>query len=217
MSELYGYMPASFREKLEQADYFVDREKRSVTILFAEIGSDTAIFHVLESEEAFGVMKDALKLLSSEVYRYEGFVNQFTGDGIMAIFGAPLVHEDDPERAVWAALGMRTALRDFTQELSRRYGLDIGMRIALGHGQAMVGGIGADWRMDYTAVGDVVNLASRLREAAALSEILASREVYEQTRHRFDFRTHGLLSLRGIAQPVPSYEVVGAKTSPGEQ
>lgn len=217
MAELYGYMPAFLREKLERASYFMNGERQAVAVLFAKIGSDTAVFQVIGSEEAFGIMKNALRLLASEVYRYEGFVNQFTGDGIMAIFGAPLVHEDDSERAVWAALGMQAALREFTGRLSQRYGLGVGMRIALSYGEAMVGGIGSDRRMDYTAVGDVVNLASRLRETAALGEILVSQDIYERTQHRFEFRERGALNLRGIADPVSSYEVVGPRTSSSDE
>src|SRR5262245_47201664 len=156
-------------------------------------------------------MARAFELMLGEVHRYEGTVNQFLGDGIMALFGAPLAHEDHAQRAVRAALGIRRALDDYQRELERARGLTFKIRQGLNSGLVVVGSIGNDLRMDYTAVGDTTNVAARLQQAAEPGQIVISETTQRLAGDYFDARALGELSLKGKAQPVRAWSVEAAR------
>src|SRR2546428_12682835 len=149
----------------------------------------------------------------AEVHRFEGTVNQFLGDGIMALFGAPIAHEDHAQRAVHAALGIRKALEAHQEDLQRRRGITFQVRQGLNTGLVVVGSIGTDLRMDYTAVGDTTNIAARLQQAADRGRILVSEAPHRLVDGYFFTRPLGALTLKGKSEPVPAWEVIAARTA----
>ena len=140
----------------------MEGERKSVTVLFADVSGFTAMSEKLDPEEVHGIMDRAFEVILNEVHRYEGTINQFLGDGVMALFGAPLAHEDHAHRALSAALAIQAGLEPLADEVARTHGVDFQMRMGINTGLVVVGAIGKDLRMDYTAVGDTTNLAARL-------------------------------------------------------
>ena len=140
----------------------LEGERRQVTVLFADTAGFTALAEKLDPEDVHQIMDRCFELITGAVHRFEGTINQYTGDGVMALFGAPIAHEDGPRRAVHAALAIQQALRDFSKELEAQRGFGLQMRIGLNTGLVVVGKIGDDLRMDYTAVGDTTNVAARM-------------------------------------------------------
>jgi len=169
-----SYTPKHLAEKILNSRSALEGERKQVTVLFVDIVGSTARSERLDPEEAHAVMGRAIELMVEEVHRYEGTVNQFLGDGVMALFGAPIAHEDHARRAVQAALAIRAALQPLDEELrsAGRAGLQI--RQGLNTGLVVVGSVGTDLRMDYTAVGDTTNVAARLQHAADPGSILIS-------------------------------------------
>ena len=163
---LQPYTPRHLAEKILTARSALEGERRQVTVLFADVAGFTTIAEKLDPEEVHQIMDHCFERITAEVHRFEGTINQYTGDGVMALFGAPIAHEDSPRRAVHAALGIQRALRDVAQTLQAERGLSLRMRIGLNTGLVVVGKIGDDLRMDYTAVGDTTNLAARLQQMA---------------------------------------------------
>src|SRR5215510_6090688 len=138
---------------------------------------------------------------------FEGTINQYTGDGVMALFGAPIAHEDGPRRAVHAALGIQRAIRDLAQALQAERGLSLQMRIGINTGLVVVGKIGDDLRMDYTAMGDTTNLAARLQQMAQPGSVVMSAATHQHVAGFFDTRDLGEMSVKGRA-PVRAFEVL---------
>ena len=161
------------------------------------------------------MMDRCFALLLDEVHRYEGTVNQFTGDGIMAIFGAPVALEDAPRRAVLAALGIQRALAPLREELAAAHGVDFRMRIGIHTGVVVVGRIGNDLRMDYTAVGDTTNLAARLQAAAPAGGVLVSEATARLVAGFFETRDLGELPLKGISGSRRAFEVLAEREGGG--
>ena len=156
-------------------------------------------------------MTRAFELMLAEVHRYEGTVNQFLGDGIMALFGAPIAHEDHAQRAVHAALGIRAALDGYRAELQEERGIEFQVRQGLNTGLVVVGSIGSDLRMDYTAVGDTTNVAARLLQAAAPGQVVISEAVQRGVGGYFETDALGPLSLKGKSEAVSAWRVVAAR------
>ncbi len=207
-------MGADLLERFRQAGLEAGGQRRSVTILFADLTGYTQLAERLDNEEVFELLQQYLRLLIDIVYRYEGMVDKLTGDGLMALFGAPIAHENNAERAVRAAFEMQAGVQQLSRSLQERLGEGLKMRVGLNDGSVIVGGVGADMLMNYTAVGDTVNLARRLEEAAASATILTSESVYRQTRMFFEYEAIPGMALKGITGPIPGYQVVGLKTSP---
>ena len=206
-----SYTPQHLVSKILTGRATIEGERKQVTVLFADVADSTALAERLDPEEMHGIMDRCFQLLLPEVHQYEGTVNQFTGDGIMALFGAPIAHEDAPERAVRAALGMQAALQRYREELQRERGIEFRMRIGINSGPVVVGKIGDDLRMDYTAIGDTTNLAARLQSAAAPGGILISDHTARLVAGRFVTRSVGALTLKGKAEPVVAHEVLRAR------
>jgi class 3 adenylate cyclase len=161
-----------------------------------DVSGFTSLSERLDPEEVHRLMSRAFDLMLAEVHRYEGTVNQFLGDGIMALFGAPIAHEDHARRAVHAALGIGRALADYQRELAPR-GITFRARQGLNTGLVVVGSIGSDLRMDYTAVGDTTNVAARLQQASELGRVTISDATHRLVRGYFDSRPLGDLHLKG--------------------
>lgn len=215
LRRLQGYIPGQLVDKILNARKQIEGERRTVTVLFSDVVGFTTISEKLDPETVYTIIDAAVASFRDEIYAHEGTLDKFMGDGVMALFGAPVMHEDDPARAVRCALGMQQALKRVNDELVTRHGVTLQMRIGLNLGTVVVADIGADLRMNYTALGDTVNVAARLQSAAEPGTILASRAVYEQTRALFDWAELGLIRVKGRVEPVEIYQVVGVKREPG--
>ena len=170
-----SYTPRHLAEKILTSRSALEGERKQVTVLFVDVSGFTALSERLDPEVVHGLMARAFELMLAEIHRYEGTVNQFLGDGLMALFGAPIAHEDHARRAVQAALGVRRALDAYREELERERGIRFRVRQGLHTGLVVVGSIGSDLRMDYTAVGDTTNVAARLLQAAEPGQIVDLR------------------------------------------
>ncbi len=178
-------MPDALAEKIARVGKQVEGERRNVTVLFADLSGYTSISERLDPEQVYELINSTLHAFTEEIYKHEGTLDKVIGDGLMALFGAPIAHEDDPARAVRAAFGMHEAIRRINADLESRLGITLKVRIGLNTGLVVVGSIGSDLRMEYTALGDTVNVASRLENAAEPGTILVSRSVYEPTKPLF--------------------------------
>ena len=179
-----------------------------MTVLFADVANYTSIAEKLDPEEAHQIMDGCFKILMDEIHRYEGTINQFTGDGVMALFGAPLAHEDHAQRACYASLSIRKAIGGYGEKIQREYGADFQIRIGLNSGPVIVGSIGDDLRMDYTAVGDTTNLAARIQQAATAGEVWMSEHTRNLVKDYLQEEEVGELALKGKAQAQTLYRVV---------
>lgn len=204
------YTPKHLVEKILTTKSALEGERKQVTVLFADVSGFTAISERLDPEEIHGLMTRVFELMLAEVHRYEGTVNQFLGDGIMALFGAPIAHEDHAQQAVHAAIGIRKALQGYQEELQQTRGINFQVRQGLNTGLVVVGSIGSDLRMDYTAVGDTTNVAARLLHAADPGRIVISEATFRLIAGYFYTRPLGALPIKGKAEPVRAWEVISA-------
>jgi class 3 adenylate cyclase len=154
-----SYTPKHLADKILRSKSTLEGERNKVTVLFADVKGSMELAEEVDPEDSHAILDRFFRILADGVHRFEGTVNQYTGDGIMALFGAPIAHEDHAQRACYAALHLRDELRRFAQELRRERGLDFATRIGLNSGEVVVGRIGDDLRMDYTAQGHTVGLA----------------------------------------------------------
>ena len=185
------YTPKFLADKILTSRQSIEGERKLVTVLFADLANYTAMSEKLDPEEVHQIMDGCFKILMDEVHKYEGTVDKFTGDGVMALFGAPIAHEDHARRACYAALGIQKALDAYGDRVKEESKIAFKMRVGLNSGPVMVGAVGSDLRMDYTAVGDTVNLASRMETLADPGAILVSKETHKLARDFFKFRPLG--------------------------
>ncbi len=204
-------IPGNLAEKIVSGRAALEGERRQVTVLFGDIANFTALSEKLDPEEVHRIVQRCFELVGAEIHRFEGTINQYGGDGFMALFGAPIAHEDAPRRAVHAALAIQRALGSFGKDLEQSSGLVVQMRIALNTGIVVVGRITDDLRMDYTAIGDTINLASRLQSAARPTSVVISEATNKAIEGFFDTVDLGELEIRGHA-PVRGLEVRGARS-----
>jgi class 3 adenylate cyclase/tetratricopeptide (TPR) repeat protein len=203
-----SYTPKHLADKILGSRSALEGERKQVTVLFADTAGFTAMARDLDPEVVHEVMDHCFALLTAEVHRFEGTINQYTGDGIMALFGAPIAHEDSPRRAVHAALGMQRAMQDFGRELQAQRGLRLQMRLGLNTGLVVVGKIGDDLRMDYTAVGDTTNLAARLQQLAEPGTVVISEATHKLVAGFLETCDLGEHAVKGYMEPVRVYEVL---------
>jgi len=202
--------------RLHQAGIEAIGQRRNTTILFADISGSTALSEQIDSEDYYNLLQAYIRVLSNNVYKYEGVVDKIIGDGLMALFGAPISHENNAERAVRAALDMQKELHGLSRKLFEEMGIEVNVRIGLHAGSVIIGGFGSDnLLLNYTAIGDTVNLAHRIEEAAPPGAILVSETVYNQVRALFDCQQISVLNPKGIAHPVVAYRVLGQRVRPG--
>src|SRR2546430_8603996 len=205
-----SYTPKHLVEKILTSRTALEGERKQVTVLFVDVSGFTSLSERVNPEEVHRLMSRAFDLMLAEVHRYEGTVNQFLGDGIMALFGAPIAHEDHARRAVQAALGIGRALEDYQRDLVPR-GISFRARQGLNTGLVVVGSIGSDLRMDYTAVGDTTNVAARLQQAAQPGRVLMSEATHRLAGDYFTAQPLGELSLKGKVEPVRAWAVEAAR------
>jgi len=177
-SKPHAYTPKFLAEKILTTRSAVEGERKQVTVLFADVVDYTSISGRLDAEMAHRIMGGCFRILMDEVHRCEGTVNQFTGDGIMALFGAPVAYEDHAKRGCMAALSTRKAMEEYGERIEKDLGVEFKMRLGLNSGTVFVGSIGDDLRMDYTAIGETTNLASRMESLARPGRILVSGHTY---------------------------------------
>src|SRR5262245_36215426 len=206
-----SYTPKHLAEKILTSRSALEGERKQVTVLFVDVSGFTSISERLDPEDVHRLMTRAFELMLAEVHRFEGTVNQFLGDGIMALFGAPIAHEDHAQRAVHAALGIRRALDAYQDELRRTRATAFQVRQGLNTGLVVVGAIGNDLRMDYTAVGDTTNIAARLQQLADRGRVLISEATHRLVEGYFYTRFLGEHVLKGKAEPVEAWEVISAR------
>jgi len=206
-----AYTPSHLADKILTSAPALEGERKSVSVLFADVAGFTHLASKVSPEDLHVVMDRCFERLSEPVHRYEGTINQFTGDGIMALFGAPIAHEDHAERALHAALAIQAAMAPYGAALAREHGIEFRMRIGLNSGTVVVGKIGDNLRMDYTAQGDTVNLAARLEQACQPGAILASEATRRLGAGAFAFRALPPISVKGKDAPVSAYEVTGLR------
>lgn len=208
-------MGSDLKDRFRQAGLMAAGQRRNVTVLFADLSDYTGLAEKIDSEDLYHLVQQFIQALAEVVYKYEGMVDKIIGDGLMALFGAPIAHENNAERAVRAALDMRMAVNSLSEELVSQLGVELKVHIGLNSGTVIVGGVGSDMLMDYTAIGDTVNLAHRIEEAAPAGTILVSENVYRQTHMLFDYKPVSALQLKGISRPVTAYRLQRQKSEPG--
>jgi len=202
-----AYTPKHLADKILRNRSALEGERRVVTVLFADVAGFTALAEKLDPEDVHAIVDRCFELIAAEIHRFEGTINQYTGDGVMALFGAPIAHEDGPRRAVHAALGIQRALREYAGELRSTRGFGIAMRIGLNTGPVVVGRIGDDLRMDYTAVGDTTNLAARVQQIARPGAVFVSEATHRAIGGYFETLDLGEVAVKGHS-PVRAYEVL---------
>ncbi len=203
-----SYTPKFLADKILTSRSSIEGERKLVTVLFADVANYTAIAEMLDPEEVHEIIDGCFKILMNEIHRYEGTINQFTGDGIMAIFGAPVAHEDHTQRACYASLAIQKALAEYAGCLKEDYDIEFKMRIGLNSGPVVVGAIGDDLRMDYTAVGDTTNLAARMEREARPGSIFVSKNAYSIAKNYFEFLPLGEMEIKGKKKPQEAYELI---------
>ena len=204
------YTPPYLQEKILASRAALEGERKQVTVLFADIKDSTELIKDLDAEAAQQLLDPALHHMMDAVHRFEGTVNQVLGDGIMALFGAPIAHEDHALRACYAALAMQTALRTYTEEVRRTHGLELRIRVGLNAGEVVVRTIRNDLHMDYSAVGETTHLAARMEQLATPGTIRITAAILQLVEGLIRVNALGPVPVKGLTEPVEVYEVVGA-------
>jgi class 3 adenylate cyclase len=209
-SQPQSYTPKFLADKILNNRSSLEGERKLVTVLFADVANYTSIAEKLDPEEVHQIMDGCFKIMMDEIHRYEGTINQFTGDGVMALFGAPVAHEDHAQRACYAALSIQKAMGDYGEKIKEDSGIDFLMRIGLNSGLVVVGSIGDDLRMDYTAIGDTTNLAARMESMANAGTILSTTHTHKLVRDFFEFKFLGKVQVKGKEELTEAYELLMA-------
>ena len=207
-SQPQSYTPRFLADKILTTRSSIEGERKLVTVLFADVAHFTSISEKLDPEDVHSIMDGCFKLLMEDIHRYEGTVNQFLGDGIMAIFGAPVTYEDHAQRACHASLAIQMDLIGYGERLKKEHGVDFNMRIGLNTGKVVVGSIGDDLRMDYTALGDTTNIAFLLQQIAKPGKIILSDRTYRIIKGYFQSEFIGEENLKQREKTVKYYELI---------
>jgi class 3 adenylate cyclase/tetratricopeptide (TPR) repeat protein len=212
-TQLQQYISEEMRNKLEAARVSGDMvgERRVVTMMFCDVKGSTAAAEQLDPEEWSEIINGAFEHMIKPVYTYEGTVARLMGDGILAFFGAPLAHEDDPQRAVLAGLDIVAGIAPYRERIKTSWGVDIEVRVGINTGLVVVGAVGSDLRMEYTALGDAINLASRMEQTARPGTIQIAQDTYRHVSSLFEFEPLGGIEVKGKSEAVQSYRVIGRK------
>ena len=192
-----------------------ESERRVVTVLFSDVVGSTALAGQVDPEEWTGIMNMVFERLNKPVDRYGGTVARLMGDAILAFFGAPTAHEDDPERAVLAGLAILENIEPLRERLNREKGIDFNVRVGINTGLVVVGLVGSEIRGEYTAMGDAVNLAARMEQTAAPGTVQIAEDTYRLVASLFKTEALGEIQVKGKIRPVPAFRVLGRKAKPG--
>jgi len=205
-----SYTPRHLADKILTTRSSLEGERKIVTVLFADVANYTPMSEKLDPEEVLQIMDGAFKIMMDEAHKYEGTINQFTGDGIMALFGAPVAHENHAQRACYAALSIQNTMMDYGAQIEKKHGVDFKIRMGVNSGPVIVSAIGDDLRMDYTAVGDTTNLAARMESMAMPGTIFVSANTHRIVERYFEFKPIGETPIKGKEKPQNIYELIKA-------
>ena len=202
--------PRHLAERILQSRQALEGERKQVTVLFADMKGSMELLADRDPEEARKLLDPVLERMMQAVHHYEGTVNQVMGDGIMALFGAPLAHEDHAVRACYAALRMQETVRRYTDEIRATHGIEVQIRVGLNSGEVVVRSIGSDLRMDYSAVGQTTHLAARMEQLATPGTIRLTAATLALAEGYVAVKPIGPIPVKGLPQPVDVYELTGA-------
>ena len=205
-----AYTPKHLAERILTSKAALEGERKQVTVLFADLKGSMELLADRDPEEARKLLDPVLEHMMDAVHRYEGTVNQVMGDGIMALFGAPIAHEDHAVRACYAAHDMQAAMRRYTEEMRRAHGIEVQIRVGLNSGEVVVRVIGSDLRMDYTAVGQTTHLAARMEQLAPPGTIRLTADTLRLAEGYIEVKPLGPVPVKGLEAPVDVYEMIGA-------
>ena len=194
----------------------VEGERKFVTVLFADVVDSTGMGERLDPEQIIEIMNGAFAFLNVAVAKYDGTVARLMGDAVLAFFGAPVAHEDDPERAVRAGLEIQAAAGEYGRAIKASYGVDFDVRVGINTGLAVLAVVGDEIKTEYTAMGDTTNVAARLQGAAAPGTVLISANTYHLVKELFEFEPRGAIEVKGRSMPVETYEAVAPRAVPGK-
>lgn len=216
-TQLQQFIPKELIAKLDAARASGEMvgERRIVTMLFCDVKGSTAAAEQLDPEEWSEIINGAFERMIKPVYKYEGTVARLMGDAILAFFGAPIAHEDDPPRAILAGLDIVAAIRSYREIVKERWKIDFDVRVGINTGMVVVGAVGSDLRMEYTALGDAINLAARMEQTAALGTVQIAHDTFKLVKRLFEFEALGGIEVKGKSDPVLAYRVLGRKTATG--
>src|SRR2546427_1333555 len=196
-----SYTPQHLAEKILTSKAALEGERKQVTVLFADLKGSMELLADRDPEDARKILDPVLELMMEAVHRYEGTVNQVMGDGIMALFGAPLAHEDHAVRACYAALRMQETVKRYADEVRRTQGTTVRIRIGLNSGDVVVRAVGSDLRMDYTAVGQTTHLAARMEQLADPGSSLLSADTLALVEGQIQVKALGPMAVKGQTEP----------------
>lgn len=203
------YTPRHLRERILQSRAALQGERKQVSVLFADIQGSMALAEQLDAEQWHRILEGFFALLAEGVHRFEGTINQYTGDGIMALFGAPIAHEDHAQRACYAALHLQQQIAPYAIEVRRAHGVGFSTRMGISSGEVVVGRIGDDLRMDYTAQGPTVGLAQRMESLAEPNRCYVAPATAALVRGYLALDDLGLFPVKGLAEPVQVHRLAG--------
>jgi class 3 adenylate cyclase/tetratricopeptide (TPR) repeat protein len=186
-------------------------ERRVVTMLFCDLKGSTAAAEGLDPEDWTEIMNGAFAQMIKPVYQYEGIIARLMGDALLAFFGAPIAHEDDPRRAILAGLDIVEAIKPFREQIREAYGVDFDVRVGINTGLVVVGAVGSDLRMEYSALGDAINLAARMEQTAEPGTVRVAHDTYKLVKNLFEFKSLGSVEVKGKTEPVLAYQALGRK------
>ncbi len=205
-----SYIPKHLAERILNSKAALEGERKQVTVLFADLKGSMELLADRDPEDARRILDPVLERMMDAVHRYEGTVNQVMGDGIMALFGAPLAHEDHAVRACYAALRMQDAVRRYSDDLRLAQGLEVQIRVGLNSGEVVVRSVGSDLRMDYTAVGQTTHLAARMEQLATPGTVRLTGETLQLAEGYVEARSLGPIPVKGLPDPIEMFELTGA-------
>ncbi|MBW1855874.1 MAG: AAA family ATPase, partial [Deltaproteobacteria bacterium] len=203
-----SYTPKFLADKILTTKSAIEGERKLVTVLFADVANYTSMSEKLDPEQVHQIMDGCFKILMDEIHDHEGTINQFTGDGVMALFGAPLALENNAQRACYAALSIQKAMVGYSNEVKKDFDANFEMRVGLNSGTVVVGSIGDDLRMDYTAIGNTTNLAARMESMAEPGTVLVSNNTYKRVKQHFEFTPPSKKTIKGKETPQDVYRLV---------
>lgn len=207
---LQSYTPRHLAERILDSRAALEGERKQVTVLFADLKGSMELLADRDPEDARKLLDPVLERMMEAVHHYEGTVNQVMGDGIMALFGAPLAHEDHAVRACYAALRMQEAIRRYADEVRHTHGIEVRIRVGINSGEVVVRSVGSDLRMDYTAVGQTTHLAARMEQLATPGTIRLTANTLALAEGYIEVKSFGPVPVKGLAEPVEVYEITGA-------
>jgi len=210
LEKIQRYLPKGLTEKILSQKDRIEGERKQVTVMFCDMEGFTPLTEKLGPDEAYGIMDQVYEILIHKVHNYEGTVNEMTGDGIMALFGAPIALEDAPQRAIRSALAIHREMSKFSDRI-RKEKADIPplrMRVGIHAGPVVVGTVGNDLRVEFKAVGDTVNLASRMEGLAEPGTTYVTEDVFSLTEGLFRFEALGDKQVKGKEAPVKVYQMI---------